>query len=553
MVVAAPPTSPATTYAQSVADGEIVAGPWVRLAAARHLRDLERVGDPDFPYRFDTEAEEMALGYAALMNLDAGVPFVAEDFQQFILGMIFGWLNLAGWRRFRTAYIEIGKGNGKSPLAAIIGIIGLCFDGETQAEILCAAVTREQAHIMLTDAVNIALHSESVAKRCDITKHNIAHGTSFCKAVSAEGRSLDGKRPHMALLDEIHEHRTDVVVQKMRAGVKRREQPLIFEITNSGYDRESICWRHHQHSIAVLEQRIDDETWLAYVCALDEGDHWLDDESCWPKANPGLGTILPYTYLREQVKEARNIPTALNLIARLNFCVWTQSVTKWLDVDQWRALELPTDRRRKAYYDLADLEGERAFGGLDLASTTDLSAFSLWFPEHEIALWWFWAPEVAGAKRAERDAVPYPLWAEQGWLTLTEGNITDYDAIEETIVELAERYDIVEIGYDRWNATSLVTHLVEDGAAMVPFGQGYASLSEPSKQLEGRVVGAKLRHNGNPVVAWMVGNVVVRQDSAGNIKPDREQSAEKIDGIVALLMALGRATLDEGAPDWWVT
>lgn len=518
----------------------------MRLACQRHLDDLERQNAHGFPYYFDEDAEQDALDFASMLRLDEDLPFIAQPFQQFIIGVLFGWMNGEGYRRYRTAYVEMGKGNGKSPLAVVIGLIGLILDSEVQPEILCAAVTREQAGIMLTDAINIANASPIVLDQCDVSKHNIANGTGFLRSVSAEGRSLDGKRPHMALIDEIHEHRTDTVVQKMRAGVKRRTQPLIFEITNAGFDRESICWRHHQHSLAVLQGTIQDETWFAYVCALDEGDVWSEDESCWPKANPGIGTILPYEYLREQVKEAHNIPTSHNLIARLNFCVWTNAVTKWIDLDQWADCKLPD------HFDPAELEGERCFGGLDLASTTDLSAFALWFPRQQIALAWFWAPEETGAKRWERDRVPYLMWAEQGWIELTEGNITDYDRIHDVIMELADSYDIREIGYDRWNATGLVTQLVEDGANMVPVGQGYASLSAPSKELEGRVVGGKIQHNGNPVLTWMIGNAVVQQDPAGNIKPNRKESAEKIDGVIAVVEALGQGALDEGEPDWWV-
>lgn len=544
-MVAVAVSSPATLYAQRVTDGEIVAGPWVRKACQRHLDDLER-GD-DFPYEFREDAEAYALDAAAMLYLDESVPFVAADFQQFIIGALFGWVHRdTGWRRFRTAYVEIGKGNGKSPMAAIIGLIALAFEGEVQAEIYCAAVTRDQAGIMLTDALNIAKSSPVLESRVEVLAHQVVKGSSYLRAVSAEGRSLDGKRPYVALIDEIHEHPSDVVVAKMRAGMKRRMQPLIFEITNSGFDRESVCFRHHQHSIAVVEGTVEDETWFAYVAALDEGDEFLDDPSVWIKANPGLGTILPELYLAEQVKEAKNIPSSANLIARLNFCVWTQSSTKWLDLVTWRENEVDDD------FDFDALARARAFGGLDLSTTTDLTAFALYWPSLDFVRCWFWLPEEASHKRYERAGVPYPLWADNGWINLTPGNVVDYDVIEAAILDLADRYDIAEIGYDRWNSSAIVTRLVDDGAEMVPVGQGYASMSPAAKELEALVMGGKLKHDGNEVLAWNVGNAVLAEDPAGNIKPDRSKSSEKIDGLVAVTMAVGRAALDEGDAGWWV-
>lgn len=537
MVAAAPAKSPATDYARRVRAGDIVAGPLVRLACERHLRDLEREGEPGFPYRFDAAREAKFLLFAQHMNLSEGVPFVLEPFQQFIVGALFGWVDEHGFRRFRTGYIEMGKGNGKTPLAALVGLYMLRGDGEWQAEVYTAAVTRDQANIMFTDAKNIAKATPALSRSLEVLGHNIAYGDSFFRTVSAEARSLDGKRPHASLIDEIHEHPTPIVVQKQRAGMKRRMQPLVFEITNSGYDRNSICWEHHEHSRQVLEGTLVDETWFAYVCGLDEGDDW-HDEAVWPKANPGLGSILPVTYIREQVKEADAMPSSQNLILRLNFCVWTQQSTKWIDLSDWDACEDEVD--------LEALRGERCFAGLDLASTTDLAAFVLWFPDHDTVLPFFFAPEEASSRRWERDRVPYPEWMRDGFIEQTEGNITDYDYIRERIRELAGIYDIAEIGYDRWNATQLVTQLVEDGAQMVPVGQGFASMSAPAKAMEALIIGRRLRHDGNPVLRWMAGNVSARQDPAGNIKPDREKSADKIDGIVALVMALSRAVVDQG-------
>ena len=340
-------------------------------------------------------------------------------------------------------------------------------------------------------------------RRLEGLEHNLGFRDSFFRSVSAEARSLDGKRPHVSLIDEIHEHPDGQVVQKMRAGMKRRLQPLVFEITNAGYDRTSICWEHHEHSRQVLEGALADDTWFAYVCALDAGDDW-HDEAVWPKANPGLDTILPRTYLREQVKEADAIASSQSLILRLNFCTWTQQSTKWLDLADWDACASAIDP--------SELEGEACFAGLDLASTTDLAALVLWFPAQRVVLPFFWLPEQASARRWERNRVPYPAWARDGRLTLTDGNITDYDRIREDIRALAARFRIAEIGYDRWNASQLVTQLVEDGAQMVPLGQGFASLNAPARELEKLVAGRELRHDIPDIRALWEGDLrVLRQ------------------------------------------
>lgn len=539
MTVAAPVNSPARAYAEDVAAGRVVAGPLVRRACQRHLRDLQRAGRSDFPYVFDEELEQRFYRFAAYINLSEGLRLVLDPFQQFITGSLFGWVHQeTGDRRFRTAYIEIGKGNGKTPLAAVVCLYGLVADGETKPEIYSAATTRDQAKILFTDAKVMCEATPQLAQRLEVLEHNLSFGRGFMRPLSSEGKSLDGKRPHITAIDEIHEHPTDVVVRKMRAGMKNRRQPLVFEITNSGFDRHSICWEHHEHSRQVVEGTVEDETWFAYVCGLDEGDDW-HDEAVWPKANPGLGTILPLMYLREQMKEADAMPSAQQLVKRLNFCIWTEGETKWLDLGDWDACADPDVTE-------ATLRGERCFAGLDLSSTVDITAFVLWFPERRAVLPYFWVPREAGSRRWERNRVPYPLWIDQGHLEATPGNVTDYDRIRERIREMAGIFRIEQIAVDRWNSTQLVTQLQQDGAPVFWMGQGFASMNGPSKELEALVAGRRLRHGGHPVLRWMVGNAVAAQDPAGNIKPDKERSADKIDGIPALIGAIAAAAGDTG-------
>lgn len=543
MVVSAPAKSPATTYALDVVEGRIVAGPWVRLACARHLRDMERQGTADFAYVFDEEAEERIYRFAEMVNLGQDMPFVLEPFQRFIVGSLFGWVDRDGNRRFRTCYCEMGKGNGKTPLASFVGLAGMTVDGEAQAEIYWAAPTRNQAGIGFRDAKNMVEASPALRKRMEVLEHNISFGDSFMRTVSSEGRSLDGPRPHVSLIDEVHEHPNGTVVQKMRAGMKARRQPLVFEITNSGAGRTSICWEHHEHSRHVLEATIADETWFAYVCALDEGDDW-HDEGVWPKTNPGIDSILTRTYLREQVKEADQIASARNVVLRLNFCIWTEQQQRWILMDLWDACDGRT-------VDEKLLKGERCWLGLDLASRRDFTAAALWFPELRAVAMRFWVPEEMKLRTVQQQQ-EIRVWAQKGLVKLTPGQVTDYDVVRDDILELARRFQVEEIPYDQWNATQLATQLQNAGAKCVPMQQGGAAMSEGCKELEALVASGELRHGGNEVLRWMASNVAARIDAQENIKLDRDGSGDKIDGIVALVMAIARAMLAEEKGDWVV-
>lgn len=559
------PRDATTAYARAVVAGSIITGRWVRLAAERHLRDLRDGAKRGLHFDIKRAAHACEF-FPRFLRLaegaHAGQPFRLEPWQAFNVGSLFGWLDADGDRRFRTAYIEVGKGNGKTPMAAGIGLYGLMADGEASAEIYAAAVTREQAGILFADARKMALSSPALASRLKIDEHNIAHpdSWSFFRPVSSEARSLDGKRVHMALIDEVFEHPNPLVIDKMRAGTKGRRQALIIEITNAGFDRHSVCWEHHEHSTRVLEGTVENDAWFAFVAGLDPCekcriagrtqpscdacDQWTDERT-WKKANPNLGVSVMLKYLREQVKEALEIPSKQNLVRRLSFCEWTESATRWLDADRWRACGTTVDA--------AALVGRPCYAGLDLSSTKDLTALVLLFPDdfggYDV-LPFFWVPGENLRRRRERDNVPYDDWARAGLIETTEGDVVDYDRIHERLRELATRYAIQEIAYDRWNATHLITQLQGDGATVVPIGQGFASLSAPSRELEKLVLARALRYGGHPVLSWCALNCVVETDSAGNIKPSKRLSTERIDGAVALVMALARAMLQRGAGTW---
>lgn len=550
-----------TDYAMRVVGGDEVVGPWVRLAAQRHLEDLERGAERGLAWHPDRaqHAIEFIECLRHYQGKHAGRRFILSAHQAFIVGSCFGWyvgelrneageLLDPGQRRFRVAYVEEGKGNGKTPLAAAVGLYGLVADGEAGAEIYSAATGRDQAAIAFNDARQFVQACPPLLNRLEVGTANLAYlaTSSFFRTVSAEGRGLDGKRPHIVLVDELHEHPTATVVEKMRAGTKGRTRALILEITNSGYDQESVCYEHHDYSIKVLQGVIENDTWFAFVCSLDKRDDPFADESCWPKANPNLGVSVTHEYLREQVREARDLPSKRSLVLRLNFCRWTEASENWVDLDHWDACATPVDE--------AALRGRRCFGGLDLASVSDFTSCVYVFPPAadasgvvpDAALWEvvvrLWLPEAAVAKlKARANLVNLDSWIEAGLIAVTPGNVCDYDHVRRQINADRAAFDLGELGADRWNSTQLVSNLLDDGVPVVQFGQGFASMSGPCKELERLYMSHRLAHGGHKVLRWMASNVVATKDAADNIKFDRAKVKNKIDAMVALAMALGRA------------
>lgn len=542
----------ATDYARAVHAGEILAGPWVRLAAKRHLDDLERGAERGLQW-FAGRAEHAIEFIQCLRHYQgtsAGKRFTLTPFQRFVVGSLFGWYAAEDQRRFRVAYVEIAKGNGKTPLAAAIALYGLVADGEAGAEVYSAATNRDQASICFNDAKQFVLACPPLMNRLSVGGNNIAYlaTSSFLRTVSAEGRGLDGKRPHMAIVDELHEHPSAQVVEKMRAGTKGRTRALIFEITNSGYDQTTVCWEHHDYSCKVLQGVIENDSWFAYIASLDKDDDPFADESNWTKANPNLGISVTPEYLREQVREARDLPSKRSLVLRLNFCRWTEASENWIDLDHWDQCAEP--------FKEDDLVGRECYGGLDLASVSDFCAHTLLFPPAADGELWklllrLWLPEAAVAKMRKQGRLPIDEWVRQGLIQVTPGNVTDYGFIRKSINEDREKFDVREIAVDRFNSTQLVTDLQDDGALMSMFGQGYVSMSAPCKDLERLYMSHRITHGGNKVLRWMATNTVAVRDPAANMKLDREKSTNKIDGMVSSVMALGRAIAnrDDGCLD----
>jgi phage terminase large subunit-like protein len=537
----------ASDYARQVVKKKIVAGPHVRDACARHLKDLKEGSGRGLVW--DKAAAELAIDfYADILRLNGGQfegkPFVLKPWQAFIIGSLYGWKTDAGVRRFRMAYVETAKGSGKSPLAAGIGIKGLVADGEQRAEIYSAATKKDQAAILFRDAVAMYHYSPELKTRCAVSgaagkEWNIAYNKTmsfFRPIASDEGQS--GPRPHVGLIDELHEHRDSTVIEMMRAGVKSRRQPIIFMITNAGSGRTSICWTYHEYACKVASGALQDDSFFAYVCALDENEDPFADESCWVKVNPSLPELPGMQYLREQVTQARGMPAKEALVKRLNFCVWTEAENPWLSPHLWRAAQ-----RSSA---LDEFKGRRVYAGLDLSSTQDLTSLALLFePRNDQEKWalktYFWLPGDGLVEKEDKDHVPYLAWRDAGWLTALPGRAINKREVVEALVRLTAPFQLVGVAYDRWRIEDLKMMLAEVGQdlPMIEFGQGFKDMAPAIDEFERKLLNGQLEHDGNPVMTWNASNAVVTADPAGNRKLDKSRATGRIDGAVASVMAVG--------------
>lgn len=542
---------PVTSYARKVIAGKIIAGPHIKSACERHLRDLKQA--PERGFFFDHVKASRAIGFFKdVLCLNGGQfegkPFELGDWQAFIVGSLFGWVDTDDNRRFRVAYIETAKGSGKSPLAAGIGLYGLVADNEPRAEIYAAATKKDQAMILFRDAV--AMVDQSPILRAALVKSGIGASTwnlayhkagSFFRPISADdGQS--GPRPHIALLDEIHEHRNGNVVEMLRAGTKSRRQALILMITNSGHNKESVCWAYHDYSVKVCNGTLQDDSHFGFVCGLDETDEPINDEKCWQKANPSLKYGIPgLKYLREQVTQARGMPSKESVVRRLNFCQWVDAESPWISSKIWM--------QNHDNFTAESLVGRRCYAGLDLSSTQDLTALALVFPpegsdKHWRLLSYFWLPGDSLREKEDQDRVPYTVWRTAGYLETFPGRAINKMAIVKRLVQIADLYDLQSVSYDRWLIEELKSRLDEEGIGLPlqPFGQGFKDMAPAVNEFERLLLESEIKHNGNPVMTWCAANAVITTDPAGNRKITKEKATGRVDGIVAAVMAIGVAT-----------
>lgn len=518
-----------------------------RLYRERMERDRERL--PLLGYWFDEEdADRVVAFFETYLRHHkgewAGHLFVLEPWQKEILREAFGWKRPDGTRRYRTVWIEVARKNGKTEMGAGIGDFMLVFDQEPGAEVYSSATKRDQAKILFDAAKAMVQQSPELKRYIKAHRANMscqALGSKF-EPLSADGDKLDGLNAHCNLIDEVHAHKDRLVYDVLVTSMGARRQPMTVIITTAGtYDPEQIGWQLHDKAVKVLEGVVEDESFFAYIAAADKDDDWKDPAT-WEKANPNLGVSVKYSYMEEMCGKAQTEPSFLNTFLRLHLNIWTQQVTRWISPDDWKkcarkrlSLELFRDRP--------------CFGGLDLSTTQDITAFALVFPPYrEKRDWavfpWFWVPEHQTTEKVKKGLEPYDVWVRGGHLHETPGNVVDYEFIKATVLGLAKEYRVREIAYDPWNATQTAVDLENKGCTMVEVRQGYASMSEPSKEFERLVVSGQLQHGDHPVLNWMANNVAVASDPAGNIKPNKDPkkgSVGKIDGVVATINAISRA------------
>ncbi|MCD7751550.1 MAG: terminase large subunit [Lachnospiraceae bacterium] len=470
-----------------------------------------------------------------------GEPFVLLPWQEQIVRDIFGIIKPDGKRQFRSAYVEIPKKNGKSELAAAIALYLLYGDGEASAEVYGCANDRNQASIVFDVAKRMVEKSPALMKRSKIaaaTKRIVNYrNAGFYQVLSAETGTKHGLNVSGLVFDEIHAQPNRKLYDVMTKGSgDAREQPLFFIITTAGTNKESICYELHSKALDIMSGRKIDHSFYPVIYGLSDEDDW-NDEKNWYKANPSLGYTISIDRVRDAYRDALDNPAEENVFKQLRLNIWTNSAVAWIPEHIYD--------RGNLKIDYAALAGRDCYAGLDLSSTSDITALVLVFPprtenEKYVVLPFFWLPEETLELRCRRDHVLYDVWQRQGYIQTTEGNVIHYGFIERFIESLGKKYHIIEIAYDRWNATQMVQDLEDMGFTMVPFGQGFKDMSPPSKELYKLLMEGNINHGGNPVLKWMAQNVVMRQDPAGNIKPDKERSVEKIDGIVALIMGLDR-------------
>ncbi len=477
-----------------------------------------------------------------------GQPFELIDWQEQIIRDVFGIVKPNGYRQFNTAYIEIAKKQGKSELAAAVALLLTCGDYEHGGEVYGCASDRQQASIVFDVAVDMVDQCPALKSRIKpiLSQKRLVYKPlgSFYQVLSAEAYTKHGLNVHGVVFDELHAQPNRQLYDIMTHGSgDARKQPLYFLITTAGNDPHSICYEVHQKSKDILAGRKIDRTFYPVIYGADEDDDWTDPK-VWAKANPSLGITVDIEKLHAACESARNNPAEENLFRQLRLNQWVKQSIRWMPMEKWDACGYAVNPER--------LRGRPCYGGLDLSSTTDITAFVLVFPPYDeddkyAILPFFWIPEDNVDLRVRRDHVPYDIWKQQGFLQTTEGNVVHYGFIEEFIEMLGAQYNIREIAFDRWGAVQMTQNLEGLGFTVVPFGQGFKDMSPPTKELMKLTLEQKLAHGGHPVLRWMMDNVTVRTDPAGNIKADKEKSTEKIDGAIATIMALDRAIRHESS------
>lgn len=526
---------PAELYAQMVRSHKILTCELVQLAIERYYRDLDAALDRGWV--FDKKAAMRAIGFIEKLKHTkgkwSGQRFILEPWQQFVLWNIFGWKNADGTRRFRYAYIEIARKNGKTALSAGIGLYMLFADGEARPEVYSAATVKDQAKICFADAVEI-VKATDLKNYLHPYRNSIVYELKggMMKPLSSDYGTHDGLNPSCGIIDEFHAHKDSGMFDVIKSAFGARRQPLMFIITTAGFNKAGACYAYRDNVIKVLRGVNHDDSLFGIIYTLDRSEEW-DNPKMWIKSNPNLGVSLSADYLADQVMDAKNRPEAVRNVMTKNVNLWVDAEKTWILDKTWMQCCGTTNPET--------LRGCECWGGLDLSNVSDITAYVLIFHENERfqLLPLFWIPKEKMVEKIRKENINYDSWVSGGYVKVTEGNVIDYDFVKADILRFVADYGLKTSAYDRWNSSQTIIDLQNEGMTFNPFGQGYGSMSAPTKEFEKLVLTGKVEHFGNPVLRWMLASTVIKSDPAGNIKPDKEKSTQKIDGIVAAIMALG--------------
>ena len=501
-------------------------------------------------FAFDAERADRVLDFLAQLQFIegavAGKPFELEPWQAAAVGCLFGWVDSKGLRRYREMFLYVPRKNGKSPLVgAVADYVFLC-DGEPGAQCYVAAADREQATIVFRHAAGMVERNPDLSPLVTVYRsmRSMEFGGSTFRVLTSEAASKHGYNSHLVVIDELHAQPDRELVDVLTSSTGTRTQPIVIYVTTADFDRPSICNAKLEYAQKVRDGLIDDPRFLPVIYETATDADW-ESEEVWKQANPGLGTIKSLEYMRRECGKAKEEPSYQATFRRLELNQRTPTQDVWFDLGLWDMCAGPLDDDA--------LKGKPCWGGLDLSAGGDLTALVLAWPDIDgktAIRAWHWIPEDVAAAKEKRDRVPYRQWCDEGLVEFTPGNVTDYGFIRQKLRDdILPKYALKDIGADPWNATHLITELVEqDGVAIVAFRQGFVSMSAPAKEFERLVAGGKLLHDGNALLRWQVSNAVIRRDPAGNIKPDKEKARNRIDGVVASIMAIGRASVASVVP-----
>lgn len=570
------PTNLWLQYVEDIASEKQVSGRYVKLEVDRFLDDLSRVDESDFRWRFDAEEAERYIGFIQQFLVHtrgkwAGKPFVLSPWQQYFVANIFGWKDKnEGYRRFRTALLFVARKSGKTQLAAGIALAMAVLDKEAAGEYVFAASKKDQARICFDEVARIVRKApKALQKRFTPRRHEVlGPHDGLMKALSSDANTLDGLSLHLGVLDEYHAQKTSDLWNVLKSSMGSRENPLMLAITTAGFLPDGPCATAMATGKQVLEGLKKDDRTLSMIYQIDDQDEWKDPE-IWVKANPGLGDSISMEYLLSQATQAKNIGGRAVVEFQTKHCnLFTAGSDIWIDPEKWAAQEEPTWR---------PAPGATCYAGLDLASVSDLSALALIFPREDGSYFTevhHFVPEEAIRRRLEQDETSvYSDMAQMESVHITPGNVTDYAEIRKFLTgvviqdntqkilpgSIAERFNLVGMAYDRFNSSQLIIDLVGDGITATPHGQGFVSMSQPTKEIERMILDGELWHTGCKLLQWEVNNVFITLDPAGNVKPNKEKAADKIDGVVALAMSVGEMLHhlanpeeDDSIPTDWV-